>query len=431
MPFRIALSGLNAASADLKATGNNIANAGTVGFKSSRTEFVDVFAVSYGGISSTAIGGGTRLASVTQQFSQGNIDFTDNNLDLSINGQGFFILDDQGTRLLSRAGAFSVDRDGFVTNHSGHRLQMFDLSRDAGGNPIVGADGNLRYETADTVNVRLATTVGSPSATSSITPNINLNSSDTEIDRGVTPFNVNDANTYTSSTSLTVYDSQGQSYPATQYFTNVSNTGANGDNTWEVRLYVNGSPMTSTTTGNAAATLIFDPSGQIDPSSTDGGQILYDPFAVGGANPLSISLDLRSTTQYGSPFAVTSMTQNGFASGRLSGIDIDQEGVISARYTNGQAEVLGKVALGNVSNPEALQPQGDTLWAETFAAGDLVLGEAGSSTYGLLQSGALEASNVDIAAQLVNLITAQRNFQANAQVISTADTVTQTIINIR
>lgn len=431
MPFRIALSGLNAATANLKATGNNIANAGTVGFKSSRTEFADVFAVSYGGISSTAVGGGTRLASVAQQFSQGNIDFTDNNLDLAVNGQGFFVVEDNGARLLTRAGAFSVDRDGFVVNNGGHRLQMFDLSKDATGNPITDANGNLRYETANTADVQLSTTVGAPNATTKITPSINLDSGSTPIDRGVTAFNVNDASTYTSSTSLTVYDSQGASYPATQYFTNVSNTGANGANTWETRLYVNGSPLTSTTTGTAAATMIFDSYGQVDPASTDAGLIAYDPFAVSGATNLSLNLNLTSTTQYGSPFAVTAMIQDGYSSGRLSGIDVDSEGVISARYTNGQSEVLGKVALGNVANPEALSPQGDTEWAETFAAGDLLLGEAGSSTYGLLQSGALESSNVDIAAELVNLITAQRNFQASAQVIKTADTVTQTIINIR
>lgn len=434
MPFRIALSGLNAATADLKATGNNIANAGTIGFKSSRTEFVDVFAVGYGGISSTAIGGGSRLASVTQQFSQGNIDFTDNNLDLAINGQGFFIVEDDGSRLLSRAGAFSVDRDGNVVNSSGHRLQMFDLSRDVNGDPITGSDGDLRYETADTEDIQLSTTVGAPNATDVITPNINLNSGETVVDRGTVAFNVNDATTYSSSTSLTVYDSQGVGYPATQYFTNVSNIAPSGDNTWETRLWVNGAPLTSTTAPDADTTvtfLVFDQFGQVDPSSTDGGSFLYDPQVIGGAAPLDIELDLMNTTQYGSPFAVTAMTQNGFSSGRLSGIDIDAEGIISARYTNGQSEVLGKVALANVANPQALSAAGDTLWAETFAAGDLLLGEAGTSTYGLLQSGALESSNVDIAAQLVNLITAQRNFQANAQVISTADTVTQTIINIR
>ena len=149
MPFRIALSGLNAASADLKNTGNNIANAGTVGFKSSRAEFVDVFAVGFGGISSTAIGGGTRLASVSQQFSQGNIEFTDNNLDLAINGQGFFLVSDSGDNLLSRAGAFSVNRSGNVVNSSGHVLQVFPTS------------GN-GFNTGFTQDLTLTTTAGAP-----------------------------------------------------------------------------------------------------------------------------------------------------------------------------------------------------------------------------------------------------------------------------
>ena len=428
MPFRIALSGLNAATADLKTTGNNIANAGTVGFKSSRTEFVDVFAVSYGGISSTAIGGGARLAEVNQQFSQGNIDFTDNNLDLAINGQGFFVLEDNGSRLLSRAGAFTIDRDGFVTNSSSHRLQMFDLSRDVNGDPVIDANGNLRYETADTTDVQLSTNVGAPSATTAITPTLNLDSSATQIDRGTIAFNPLDAATYTSSTSLTVYDSQGRPYPATQYYTRLDPN----PNEWEVRLYVDGSEILPVSTAPNPATLTFDTSGQVDTATaTDGGYIQYTPTAISGAANLAIALDLTDTTQYGSPFAVTAMSQNGFSSGRLSGINVDSEGIISARYTNGQAEVLGKVALGNVSNPQALLPQGNTVWGETFAAGDLLLGEAGTSTYGLIQAGALEASNVDVANELVSLITAQRNFQANAEVISTADTVTQTIINIR
>lgn len=428
MPFRIALSGLNAAQADLKNTGNNIANAGTIGFKSSRTEFVDVFAVSYGGISSTAIGGGTRLSAVNQQFSQGNIDFTDNGLDLAINGQGFFIVEDNGARLLSRAGAFAVNRDGYVTNSAGHHLQMFPLSRDTNGDPVVDSSGDLRYETAATTDVLFSTNVGAPLATTEITPTINLDSSESQIDRGAIAFNPLDAATYTSSTSLTVYDSQGRPYPGTQYYTKLDPN----PNQWEVRLYVNGSEILPVSTAPNAALLEFNTSGRVNTAtSTDAGQIAFTPTAISGADNLAITLDLIDSTQYGSQFAVTAMTQNGYASGRLSGINVDSEGIISARYTNGQAEVLGKVALGNVSNPQALLPQGDTLWAESFAAGDLLLGEAGSGTYGQLQAGALESSNVDVAAELVNLITAQRNFQANAQVISTADTVTQTIINIR
>ncbi len=428
MPFRIALSGLNAASADLKTTGNNIANAGTVGFKSSRTEFVDVFAVGYGSISKTAIGGGARLSSVTQQFSQGNIDFTDNSLDLAMNGQGFFIVEDDGARLLTRAGAFSVDRDGNVVNSGGQILQMFDLSRDGAGNPVLDVNGDLRYETARTVDAQFLTTVGAPTATSEIQPTINLDSGSSPINRGALPFNAADAGTYTSSTSLTVYDSQGRPYPATQYYTNL----LPNPNEWETRLFVNGSEILPVSSAPNPATLRFTPSGQVDTTtSTDNGQITYTPTAINGASNLAITLDLTDSTQYGSPFAVTAMTQNGYSSGRLSGITVDAEGVISARFTNGQSDVLGKVALANVANPQALAPQGDSLWAETFAAGDLLLGEAGNSTYGLIQAGALESSNVDVANSLVNLITAQRNFQANAEVISTADTVTQTIINIR
>ncbi len=428
MPFRIALSGLNAASADLKTTGNNIANAGTVGFKSSRTEFVDVFAVGYGSISKTAIGGGARLSSVTQQFSQGNIDFTDNSLDLATNGEGFFVVEDNGTRLLTRAGAFSVDRDGNVVNSSGHLLQMFDLSRDAAGNPTLDVNGDLRYETARTVDAQFATTVGAPQPTSQIQPTINLDSGTTGVDRTTVPFNAVDASTYTSSTSLTVYDSQGRPYPATQYYTKL----AANPNEWETRLFVNGSEILPVSTAPNPATVNFTTSGLVDTAaSTDGGQIVYTPTAINGAANLSITLDLSGGTQYGSPFAVTAMSQNGFSSGRLSGINVDAEGVVTARYTNGQSDVMGKVALANVANPQALAPQGDSVWAETFAAGDLLLGEAGNSTFGLIQAGALESSNVDVATSLVNLITAQRNFQANAEVISTADTVTQTIINIR
>ena len=428
MPFRIALSGLNAASADLKTTGNNIANAGTVGFKSSRTEFVDVFAVGYGSISKTAIGGGAKLSSVTQQFTQGNIDFTDNSLDLAMNGQGFFIVEDDGTRLLTRAGAFSVDRDGYVINSSGYRMQMFDLSRDAAGNPTLDVNGDLRYETARTVDAQFSTTVGAPQATAEIVPTINLDSGVSSVDRGTVPFSALDASTYTSSTSLTIYDSQGRPYPATQYYTKL----APNPNQWEVRLFVNGSEILPVSSAPNPATLNFTTDGLVDTgTSTDAGQVAYTPTAINGAANLDITLDLSGGTQYGSPFAVTAMTQNGFSSGRLSGINVDAEGVITARYTNGQSDVLGKVALANVSNPQALSPQGDSVWAETFAAGDLLLGEAGNSTYGLIQAGALESSNVDVATSLVNLITAQRNFQANAEVISTADTVTQTIINIR
>ena len=412
MPFRIALSGLNAASSELKTTGNNIANAGTVGFKSSRAEFVDIFASGYGGISATAIGGGTRLAGITQQFSQGNVDFTDNNLDLAINGQGFFVLDDNGTQLLSRAGAFSVDRDGFVVNSSGHRLQVF---------PATTASTGTTFDTGRLSDLQLSTAEGAPAATTEVGSILNLDASESV---PASAFNTASPlpDQYNASTSLTVYDSLGTQHTATQYFVKA------GANTWNTYLYVDN---TLVTTGGADyGTLTFNPDGTL--ATPAGGVINFDAYTPAtGAQDMQLDLDYSQATQYGSPFSVSALRQDGYSAGRLSGIDIDAEGIISARYTNGQSLTLGKVAMANVANPQGLAPQGDTVWGLTYSAGDLLLGEAGTSSFGLMQSGALEASNVDIAAELVDLITAQRNFQANAQVISTADTVTQTIINIR
>jgi len=415
MPFRIALSGLNAASGDLKVTGNNIANAGTTGFKTSRAEFVDVFAVGYGGISSTAIGGGTRLAAVSQQFSQGNVDFTDNNLDVAINGLGFFVLDDAGTRVFSRAGAFKSDRDGYIVNNTGQRLQVFP--------PVTTATG-IQFDTGTLNDLQLSTGAGSPKATDTMISLLNLDATETV---PAVAFNPLDPTTYNSSTSLTVYDSLGASHAATQYFVKTA-----VPNTWSSYLYVDGVMVPG-----SPATLGFTNQGILDPLASSGAGGIV-PFAATtnisaatGAAEITLSIDYSDVTQYGSPFSVSALQQNGYATGRLSGIDIDAEGIVSARYTNGQSQTLGKIALANVANPQGLSPLGDTLWGETYGAGDLILGEAGTSNFGLMQSGALEASNVDIAAQLVNLITAQRNFQASSQVISTADAVTQTIINIR
>ncbi len=436
MPFRIALSGLNAASADLKTTGNNIANAGTTGFKQSRTEFVDVFAVSFGGISSTATGGGVRLASVAQQFSQGNVEYTNNSLDLAINGQGFYVLDDNGSRLLTRAGAFRADRDGFVANSAQQRLQVFPATTTAAG--------TTSFDTGRLADLQLSTSEGPPSATTVITSVLNLDASEPTLTP--TTFNPSDPSTYNSSTSITVYDSLGTQHTATQYFVKEA------ANNWVSFMYLGDGPTdpnfqpVQAVGPNAAEVvtsavpapnadgyrLVFDSAtGQLVTPATP---ITYNPAPVAtisGADPIPLSLNYRDVTQYGSPFAVSALSQDGFASGRLSGIDIDQEGVVSARFTNGQSQILGKIAMANVANPQSLSPQGDTVWGETYAAGDVLLGEAGTASFGLIQSGALEASNVDVAQQLVNLITAQRNFQANAQVISTADTVTQTIINIR
>ena len=405
MPFRIALSGLNAASADLKVTGNNVANAGTVGFKQSRAEFADVYAVAFQGVGDTTIGGGVRLARVAQQFTQGNIDFTQNALDLAINGEGFFVLSDAGSRLYTRAGAFSVDRDGYVVNAVGQRLQVFPANPGGGFN--TGALSDLRLDTSE----------GAPNATTRVTAALNLNAAETALGGAASDIDITDPSTYNYSTSITVYDSLGQSHTATVYFRKVNT------NEWATALAINGSRV-----GDGSPNLTFDATGAI----SSGGTVTYAAYNPGnGANALNITFDYTKATQYGTNYAINSLSQDGYTTGRLSGIDIDSTGVVFARYTNGQSKELGKVALARFPNPQGLEQRGDTVWAETYTSGDVLLGEAGTGTFGVIQSGALEASNVDIAEQLVNLITAQRNFQANAQVITTADTVTQTIINIR
>ena len=423
MSFNAALSGLNAASAELKVIGNNVSNASTSGFKKSRTEFADIYAVSNLGVTSNAIGSGVRLSSVAQQFTQGNIEFTDNNLDLAVNGRGFFLLDDNGSQVFSRAGAFRVDREGYVVNANEQRLQSFQA--DASGN-ITGALGALRLDSSDIA----------PQSTGAIGLDLNLNAN-AEIPVGA--FNPSDPTTYNSSTSLTVYDSLGNSMLSTMYYVRTA------PNSWSAYTYVtppNGTPVYVQPTGlpaNSPAVLTFTDTGALDtvtpalatnPNAIEFDAVLAADLATGAAD-MQFNADYSGSTQYGSNFSVNSLTQDGFTTGRLSGVDIDDSGIVLARYTNGQSRTLGQLAMADFANSQGLRQLGDTNWAETFASGAALVGAPGTSSLGLIQSGALEESNVDLTAELVNMIVAQRNFQANAEVISTADAVTQTIINIR
>lgn len=427
MPFRIALSGLDAASTDLQVTGNNIANAATTGFKQSRAEFADIYANSIQDVSTTSAGRGVRVSRVAQQFSQGNVDFTSNSLDLALNGEGFFTLQDTaGNTSYTRAGAFTVDRDGYVVNSNNDRLQVF---------APIGTTGN--FNTGATGDLQLPTLSGAPSATTSADVAVNLDSSGTAMP-AATLFDPTIATSYDNSTSTTVYDSLGTAHTMTMYFRK-SDAAANQ---WHVYTTIDGNVVTPTTNSTAApssatypsATVDFDTAGALVTGSgsiSATGTLDFDPYAIAGADPLDLTFDMNNSTQFGSEFAVNNLTQDGYATGRLSGVDVDSTGVVSATFTNGQSTALGKVALAKFNNPQGLRQIGDTNWAETYTSGDVQMGAAGTSSFGLVQSGGLENSNVDIAEQLVNLITAQRNYQANAQVITTADTVTQTIINIR
>ena len=405
MPFRLALSGLNAAQADLTVTANNIANTATNGFKGSRAEFAELFSVSPQGVSSNAIGNGVRVSNVAQQFTQGNIDFTDNSLDLALSGQGFFILNDGGALAYTRAGAFQVDSQGYIVNARNQRLQVYPPST------------NGQFNTGALTDIQLVTSESAPSATTAVDVTLNLPANATQ--PPVAVFDPANVNSYNSATSLTTYDSLGAAHTATLYFTKTANV-----NEWTTQLYVDGNAV------GTPQTLEYNNSGTlIDPV---GGTIAFPAYTPAtGAADMNMTFDFSSSTQYGGAFNVNAITQDGYTTGRLIGIDIDSTGVVQARFTNGRSLPLGQVALANFANPQGLQQLGDTNWAETFGSGQALRGQAGNSGFGLVQSGALESSNVDITEQLVNMITAQRNFQANAQMISTADAITQTIINIR
>ncbi len=405
MPFAIALSGLNAASADLGVTANNVANVNTSGFKSSRTQFAEVFAVGTQSVSSSASGSGVRISAIAQQFTQGNIDFTDNALDLAIGGEGFFVLSDNGARSYTRAGAFGVDNQGYVVNAEGARLQAYPYA------------GSGLFNTGTPQDLQLEIGANPPAATTRASFGINL-PADAPVPANPV-FDPLDPSSFNHTTSVTVYDSLGAAHTATVYFIKDA-----APNTWNTQVEIDGNPVAG------ASQIVFNPDGTLN---TPAGGLMalaaYDPG--NGAAPVSVSLDFGTATQFGNNFGVNSLSQDGFTTGRLTGVSVDAEGVVFARFTNGQSTSLGKLALANFVNPQGLQQLGDTAWGESFQSGDALLGEAGTASFGSIQSGALEASNVDLTAQLVQMITAQRNFQANAQMISTADTITQTVINIR
>ncbi|HET8711616.1 MAG TPA: flagellar hook protein FlgE [Spongiibacteraceae bacterium] len=408
MSFNTALSGLRAANTDLSVTGNNIANASTTGFKQSRTEFGDVYANSILGTGSRTPGSGVLVNKVAQQFGQGNINITNNSLDLAINGSGFFILSDQGSKQYTRSGAFGLDNLGYIVSSTNARLQGFGAN--AAGQILTGALTDLRIQTSDI----------DPNATTQVNLRFNLNSGDPV--PATTPFNPTDPTSYNWSTAATVYDSLGNPHVLTTFY--VKNTpGATGTD-WNVY-----SDLDSSGTANSLGAITFSTGGALTAPSP---ATLNDTWpAPGGAAALNFSINLTGSTQFGSAYTVNSLDQNGYAPGRLSGIDIDDTGVVFARYTNGQALTLGQVALATFTNQQGLAPVGNTAWAESFDSGQPVIGAPQSGSRGSLQAGALEDSNVDISAELVNLILAQRNYQANAKTIETDNAVTQTIINLR
>jgi len=577
MSFNIGLSGLRAASKDLNVTGNNIANAGTVGFKQSRAEFSDVYAASVLGTGKNPQGSGVLMSNISQQFNQGNINYTQNALDLAINGNGFFQVSNNGAVSYTRAGYFGTDRQGFLVDNFGYKLQGFPV--DGNGNLQNGVVGDLQIQTTnqepkatstintafnlnstlkspvtwqttfdgvlqsayDTAYSDALTTEGQAAYVASLTASGDAayddwltdigdiayddaleaggdevaaeaaraaalanpgNISDAEAARAaalVDPENIataeaarvmqaevagnaakvlpdnldqareaadatfdpTDPTTYNNSTSLNVYDSQGNAHVMTQYFVKT------GANSWDMKVLIDGrNPDDPTGTQPYVLGLAFDASGALQSITGDEATELFSidhgtnkvtlnaatgnppsggwvPAIPNGAtpatwspngalaNPEGIVLDFSKSSQFASAFAVNSVAQDGYTTGELAGLEIDDTGVIFARYTNGQSKVQGQIILANFANVQGLTPVGKTQWVQSFESGEPVVGTPGSGTLGALQAGALEDSNVELSDQLVNLIVAQRNYQANAKTIETESAITQTIINLR
>lgn len=407
MWFNTSISGINAASTDLATISNNIANTATVGFKGSRAEFGDLYRFAGYGVPSDAYGSGVTTQRVSQQFTQGTLQSTNNVLDLAILGEGFFTLNDNGRTVYSRAGAFGTDSEGYVVNAQNQRLQVFP--------PVAGLDDT--FNTGALADLQLTSTTNPPSATTTIECSVNL-PANAEVPT-VTPFDPDDPESYNESTSVTVYDSLGMSHTQTMYYVKEAATG-----TWTLHTTIDGTEL------GVGETLVFDDSGTlITPATATYTLPAYTP--TNGAAPMTLTMDLTDTTMYGESFAATALTQDGYTSGELYGIEISLEGVVQARYTNGQVTPLGQLALASFANPQGLQQLGNTSWGETSDSGQPLRGIGGSNRFGTVQSGALEASNVDLTEALVNMMTAQRNFQANSQMISTTDQIMQTIVNLR
>ncbi|MDP4535878.1 flagellar hook protein FlgE [Alkalimonas collagenimarina] len=432
MSFTIALSGLAAAQKDLDVTANNIANVNTTGFKESRAEFADVYATSIFASGRTKVGDGVTTSVVAQQFNQGSLSFTNNSLDLAITGEGFFATTPDRTArdmTYTRAGNFKLDKDNFIIDNRGNFLQGFSVD------PSTGQNQSVSLSTTQPISI--PTTAGAPRATNNIFVTANLNSSEIAI---AAPFDATDPATYSHSTSVTVYDSLGESHIVSMYFAKTAVTGE-----WDV--YAVWDDVTAAPFG--PQTLQFDSSGELvipgpppaPPVLTLPAADLNDPlngYLTNGAefiNDMVINFrdpsGVRTPTQYAAPFDVTNLSQDGTTVGNLTGVDIDAFGRVLASYSNGDEEYLAQVTLVQFANVQGLKQVGNTSWQQTITSGEPIAGQANVGTFGAINSSALEQSNVNLTTELVDLISAQRNFQANSRALEVNSTLQQTILQIR
>ncbi|WP_268800268.1 flagellar hook protein FlgE [Pseudomonas huanghezhanensis] len=440
MSFNIGLTGLYAANKSLDVAGNNIANVATVGFKSSRAEFADQYSNSIRGTSgSSNVGSGVYTSTVSQQFTQGALTTgTGRDLDLAINGNGFFMMSNNGEKLYTRAGSFHTDSAGYVVDNSGNNLQGYSL--DGSGNVAAGVLTDLRVDSSNMA----------AKATSTMKIESNLDSTKPII---TAAFDPNDVTTYTTPLHTPIYDSQGNSHTLDQYFAKT------GTNSWTMYSLIDGRNISNPGTTPVVpdqTTITFDSYGKLvttpAPTSTPNVGINADgtyqiqnwtpatsttvgsttTWTSNGAvgNTGGIKLDMLATTQNNATSGASAKSQNGNAVGQISAMNVDSSGNLFATYTNGQSKVIGQVSLTSFANVQGLAPAGGTAWRETFASGVPVSGSPQTGTLGNLTGSALEESNVDLTGELVNLIKAQSNYQANAKTISTQSTIMQTTIQM-
>ncbi|MCP4323972.1 MAG: flagellar hook protein FlgE [Psychromonas sp.] len=472
MSFNVALSGIAAAQTDLDSTANNIANVGTVGFKESRAEFDSVYANSLFSNSKTKTGDGVSVAAVAQQFHQGSLKFTNNPLDLAITGSGFFATaGDLTDRSLSytRAGTFKLNNENFIVDNSGNYLQAFPVNAD-------GTSSSVSLSTTEPIQI--PETAGTPVMTDEIGITLNLPAGDNTLDPAL--FNPDDPSTYNNATAVTIYDSLGEAHIAQTYYVKPDDASFTGTNQWVTFVTVDGKPVDAwdptalpapgaplttnsygkDTTGDGLQDTTQDASyTYTDPNtgaiSTRYGAVLdfdqvggfkntpptvlnFAPLGVNGADILdpgadgtqAFTLNFVAPTQFASSFEVTALDQNGLTVGRLTGVEIGNDGLVKATYSNGTSQPLSRVAIVRFRNEQGLSQTGSS-WIASQNSGEPIAGEAASGSFGGINSAALEQSNVNLTTELVDLITAQRNFQANSRALEINNTLQQTILQIR
>ncbi|EMD6372968.1 TPA: flagellar hook protein FlgE [Morganella morganii] len=416
MSFSQAVSGLNAASSGLDSIGNNIANSATNGFKGAHASFADMFAGS-------GVGLGVNVAAVSQNFKDGAITRTDRATDVAISGNGFFrLLDGNGDVVYSRDGEFHRDKSGNLVNNQGMMVTGFPAGQDAAGNVTIQTGGIPQI-----LNIPTDMMDAKASAKGELT--INLNSDDKV--PSVSTFDPNNPDSYNFSTTMTTYDSQGNTHEVAVYFIKT------GDNKWTVKAK---DSSDKAATVKDLGTMEFDANGKLAKMQADDGtgtmtDVDNFDFAYNGLNGAAngnITLDMSKTRQQKvSESSVSKIDVDGYQSGEYTSFKIENDGTITANYSNQQKRTVGKIALSAFANNNGLASQGGNVWKATNASGNPMDGVPGTGQFGNLTGGAVEASNVDMSQELINMIVMQRNYQSNSQTIKTQDQMLQTLVNLR